>query len=193
MKLVVGLGNPGRRYVGSRHNVGFRVIDELRARYALGRPRARFRGELTEASLGGEACVSGVRALLLCPRTYMNRSGASVQLARDFYKLGNDQLLVVCDDINLPVARLRFRARGSSGGQKGMADVIQRLGSDDFARLRIGIGQPREGGDAADYVLSRFFDDESELIEQAIHRAGQAVRDWCCEGTEYCMNQYNAA
>lgn len=187
MRLIVGLGNPGPKYRKTRHNVGFGLVDRLAQQFAHGKPKLKFQGDLTDANIGG------VRAVLLRPFTFMNRSGTSVQLARDFYKLGNDQLLVVCDDINLSVARLRFRARGSAGGQKGMADVIQRLGSDQFARLRIGIGQPPDGWDAADYVLSGFRDDESEQIEQAIHRAGDAVRDWCCQGIEYCMNQYNAA
>ncbi len=185
MKLVVGLGNPGRKYEHTRHNVGYAVVAEL-ARLGSGtHPRQRFRGEVIEADLGG------VRALLLCPTTYMNRSGQSVAEARDFYKLPLENMLVICDDLNLPLGKLRFRASGSSGGHKGLEDIIRWLGSEGFARLRIGIGQVPEGWDAADYVLARFAESEKACIEQSIARAAGAVVDWACRGIEYCMNRYN--
>jgi PTH1 family peptidyl-tRNA hydrolase len=122
----------------------------------------------------------------------MNRSGASVLAARDFYKLDSDELLVVCDDFNLPLARLRVRSKGSSGGQKGLEDIIRCLGTDQFPRLRIGIGSPPQGWDVSDYVLSRFVDEERESIEAAIARAADAVLTWASEGTDRCMNQFNA-
>lgn len=187
MRLVVGLGNPGSRYRGTRHNVGFEVVDDLAARCAQGPSKRKFQGELNETD------ICGVRTGLLCPQTYMNRSGTSVQLARDFFKLPHEQILIVCDDINLPLARLRFRPKGSAGGQKGLADIIQKLGSDEVPRLRIGIGEPPDGWDATDYVLGRFGEEEIELARAAIRRAADAVRDWCCQGMEFCMNQYNAA
>ena len=136
MKLIVGLGNPGRKYAGTRHNVGFEVLAELGRRAAAGRPRTKFQAELLEAMVGGE------KVLLLSPLTYMNRSGSSVQPARDFYQLDNEDLLIICDDINLPLAKLRFRAKGSSGGQKGLEDILRRLGTDQVPRLRLGVGQP---------------------------------------------------
>ncbi len=185
MKLIVGLGNPGRKYEGSRHNVGFAVLAELARRFATGRARVKFQGELVEAELDGE------RALLLGPETYMNHSGASVRAACDFYKLPHEDLLIVCDDLNLPLAKLRFRAKGSSGGQKGLADVIDRLGTEEFARLRIGIGAPPEGWDATDYVLGRFTAEEKPDIEEAILRAADAVAVWARQGIQHCMNQYN--
>lgn len=185
MKLVVGLGNPGRKYEGTRHNVGFAVVAELARKYGTGRPRSKFLGEIVEANLDGEP------ALLLSPATYMNRSGASVLAARDFYKLSNEQLLVICDDINLPLAKLRFRAKGSSGGQKGLGDIIRRLATDAFSRLRIGIGEPPEGWDATGYVLGKFSKQESPEIEQAVWRAADAVAVWARMGTLDCMNQYN--
>ncbi len=185
MRLVVGLGNPGRKYSGTRHNVGFEVVAEVARRLGTEKPRARFDGEVAETRIAGEKLV------LLCPATYMNRSGASVLAARDFYKLADDEILIVCDDINLPLAKLRIRVKGSSGGQKGLADVIRRLGTEELSRLRIGIGSPPEGWDAADYVLGRFTREEQAEVEPAIHRAADAAVVWAREGIDTCMNQFN--
>lgn len=186
MKLVVGLGNPGRKYEGTRHNVGFEVLADLAKRFGQGAARSSFQAEVVDANLGGE------RVVLLCPQTFMNNSGASVVRARDFYKLENHELLVICDDFNLPLGRLRFRAKGSSGGQKGLDDIIRRLGSDEFARLRIGIGQPPESWDPADYVLGRFAKAERAEADAAVWRAADAAVAWVRDGIEKCMNQYNA-
>jgi PTH1 family peptidyl-tRNA hydrolase len=122
----------------------------------------------------------------------MNLSGGSVQPARDFYKLTNDQVLVVCDDFNLPLGKLRFRPKGSAGGQKGLADVIRRLGSEDIPRLRIGIGSPPPNWDVADFVLSRFSGEDAKVIKETVRRATDAVVEWVSRGTDHCMNQYNA-
>lgn len=187
MKLIVGLGNPGRKYEATRHNVGYEVLTELARRHGGGRPKAQFQGETVEIHIEGQ------KALLLRPHTYMNNSGSSVQPARDFYKLENSELLIVSDDLNLPLGRLRFRARGSAGGQKGLADVLARLGTEEIARLRIGIGSVPEAWDAADYVLSRFGRQEREEIDQAIARAADGVAVWIREGIQYCMNQFNAS
>ncbi len=186
MKLVVGLGNPGKRYAETRHNVGFQVLAELARRHGDGKPKAKFHGEIVEATMAGQ------RVLLLCPHTYMNKSGTSVGAACDFYQLELNDLLVVCDDFNLPLAKLRFRAKGSAGGQKGMDDVLRRLGSQHVARLRIGIGPPAEAWDVADYVLSRFSQQEKETINDAILRAADAVAYWTAHTIEDCMNNYNA-
>jgi peptidyl-tRNA hydrolase, PTH1 family len=185
MKLVVGLGNPGRRYQGTRHNVGYLVVAEVARRSAAGPAQAKFRGEVVEARLGDQ------RVLLLSPTTYMNRSGQSVHEARRFYKLPDEAILVVCDDLNLPVGKLRLRARGSAGGQKGLEDIIARLGTDEFARLRIGIGSPPEGWDWADYGLSKFRPEEAAEIDQAVQRAADAVAGWAQEGIDVSMNRYN--
>lgn len=123
MKLVVGLGNPGRRYEGTRHNVGFIVVRELAKANGTGPVKTRFQGETVDAEIAGE------KLLLLTPSTYMNESGAAVLAARDFFKIALDEILVVCDDLNLPLAKLRLRATGSAGGQKGLEDIIRRLGS----------------------------------------------------------------
>jgi PTH1 family peptidyl-tRNA hydrolase len=135
---------------------------------------------------------NGVKALLLCPQTYMNRSGSSVLAARDFYKIDHADLLVVCDDFNLPLAKLRVRSRGSAGGQRGLQDIIRRLGTDEFPRLRIGIGTPPPSWDAADFVLSKFAKDEEPAMDAAVCRAADAVVAWATQGIATAMNQYNA-
>ena len=186
MKLVVGLGNPGRKYEGTRHNVGFAVLDEVARNWAATGAKSKFNGRIVEA------LIEGRRALLLWPQTFMNLSGGSVGNAFRFFQLDFDDLLVVCDDFQLPLSKLRFRAQGSAGGQKGLGDIIQCLGTQEIARLRIGIGTLPEGRDAANYVLNRFTAEESTLIQHAIDRAAQGVADWVREGTQFCMNRYNA-
>lgn len=185
MKLVVGLGNPGPKYEKTRHNVGFHVLSEVARKCGAGRPKTKFRGEFAEAFVGPQ------KTMLLCPHTYMNKSGSSVQLALSFYDLSEADLLVVCDDFNLPLAKLRFRAQGSAGGQKGLADIIRCQGTEQFARLRLGIGPPPANWDVADYVLSKFGKEETAEVELATRRAADAVFDWVRHGTEYCMNLYN--
>ncbi len=186
MKLVVGLGNPGRRYHRTRHNVGYAVLAELARRHAPAAvPRARFHGEVVEAEL------VGAKTLLLSPTTFMNLSGESVREAVAFYKLPDEDLLVICDDLNLAVGKLRFRGKGSSGGQKGLEDIIGKLGTDRFARLRIGIGAPPEHWDWVDYVLSKFAPEELPRIQEAVELAADAAAAWAAEGVDFCMNQYN--
>jgi len=185
MKLVVGLGNPGRRYAETRHNIGYAVLSELARRHGVAAPKTRFHGEIVEAEIGGQ------KALLLSPTTFMNLSGMSVAEAVGFFKLPLEDLLVLCDDLNLPVGKLRVRARGSSGGQKGLDDIIGRLGTEEFARLRVGIGAAPEGWDWADYVLSRFSPGERPAIDEAVALAADAAAVWACEGVEVCMNRYN--
>lgn len=185
MKLVVGLGNPGRRYDGTRHNIGYAVLAELANKFGATPPRAKFQGAVVEAEIAGE------KVLLLSPTTYMNLSGASVQEAKSFYKLENENLLVICDDMNLPVGKLRFRSRGSSGGQKGLEDIVRRLATEDFPRLRIGVGAAPEGWNWADYVLSKFNTEESPVVKSAIASSVEAVTNWIRNGIEFCMNQYN--
>ncbi len=185
MKLIVGLGNPGRKYAGTRHNVGYETVAELARRHGVGRAKSKFHGEVMDADFGGE------RVLLLSPVTYMNLSGTSVLAARDFYRLATDQLLVVCDDLNLPLGKIRFRAKGSAGGQKGLKDIITRLATEEFCRLRLGIGAPPDNWDAADFVLSKFTRQERPIIEDGISLAADAVIAWARDGIQDCMNQYN--
>ncbi len=164
---------------------GLKYSGPLARRLGAGPIRARFEGEVTEVTQGTRC------ALLLCPLTYMNRSGLSVRAACDFYKIPVEQLIVVCDDFHLPLGKLRFRPSGSAGGQKGLVDIIQRLGSDQFARLRVGIGTPPPKWDPADYVLSRFRGEEREPIDQSIQQATQSLLDWMDHGIGHCMNEYN--
>ncbi|MAT72279.1 MAG: aminoacyl-tRNA hydrolase [Planctomycetaceae bacterium] len=187
MKLVVGLGNPGRKYEGTRHNVGFEVLDRLAAETAADPPREKFNGITRQCRLGGES------ALLLAPHTYMNLSGSSVLAAVDFYKLDIAEVMVVCDDFNLPVGRLRIRATGSDGGQKGLADIARRLGSTDYARLRIGIGPVPDRWDAADFVLGKFAAAERTEMDLQVARATDAVRTWAADGVHEAMSRYNGA
>src|SRR5262245_39533055 len=195
MKLIVGLGNPGRKYEGTRHNVGFDVVAELARRRGFevggtsGNKKA-FQGETLDLSLPGPSGTNE-RVLLLMPHTFMNLSGQSAVAARDFYKLTNDDLLVVCDDLNLPVGKLRIRATGSSGGQKGLADIIRACGGENVPRLRIGIGQPPERMDAADFVLAKYGKDEKKEMELAVAAAADAAEMWVRDGVAIAMNRYN--
>jgi PTH1 family peptidyl-tRNA hydrolase len=185
MKLVVGLGNPGPRYAGTRHNIGFDVVDYLAAAPGVGRWRSRFEAQVTDAVEGTE------QVLLMKPETFMNLSGRAVRAAVDFYKLAVTDLLVVCDDIALPLGKLRARAKGSDGGQKGLRSIEQQLGTQDYSRLRIGVGAPGEHLDAADHVLSRFKPGERTAVEDAVAQAAQAVLLWIRQGIDVCMNRVN--
>jgi PTH1 family peptidyl-tRNA hydrolase len=184
MKILVGLGNPGPKYAGTRHNVGFDVIDYLAAAPGTSSFRERFEAQVAERQEGGET------VLLVKPLTFMNLSGRSVRAALDFYKLSADQLLVVCDDFNLPLGKLRVRVKGSHGGQNGLRNIQDQLGTDGYARLRIGVGQPG-AGEAVDFVLSRFKPGERAAAEEAVAKAAQAAVVWATAGVEECMNRFN--
>ncbi len=186
MKLVVGLGNPGRKYRDTRHNIGFEVLAEIHRRFDSPRPFAKFTSEIVELRIADE------KVLLQSPLTYMNLSGQAVRAATDFYKLPVDQLLVICDDFHLPLGRIRFRPSGSAGGQNGLKDIIRHLGTDQFARLRIGIGQSPDQMDVSDYVLSKFAPDELVTIRKAISRAADGVETWIQSDIQACMSRFNA-
>jgi peptidyl-tRNA hydrolase, PTH1 family len=185
MRVVVGLGNPGKKYDGTRHNVGWMVLGELAVRHAAPRPKVKFEAEIAEVSVAGE------KLMLVAPQTYMNASGRSVRQLVDFYQILPAQVLVVCDDINLPLAKLRLRRSGSSGGQKGLENVIQQLGTPDVPRLRIGVGQPPNGRDAADFVLDRFGKAELKEVEIAVRTAADAIETWVSDGVDQAMNRFN--
>jgi PTH1 family peptidyl-tRNA hydrolase len=184
MKIVVGLGNPGRKYQGTRHNVGFAVIGSLAASSRCDRFQERFQAQIAE--LRDEL----QRILLVKPQTFMNLSGHCVREIVDFYQLPYEDLLVVCDDFNLPLGKLRVRARGTHGGHNGLRDIQNHLGSTEYPRLRIGVEAPGDK-DAIEHVLGRFRPVERPVIDEAIERAAQAVGVWVHHGIEACMNQYN--
>ncbi|HYO25381.1 MAG TPA: aminoacyl-tRNA hydrolase [Lacipirellulaceae bacterium] len=185
MKLVVGLGNPGKKYEGTRHNVGFEAVARLARECGATAPRKKFDGEVCECPLGGE------KALLLAPQTFMNRSGSSVRQALDFYQVAYEDLLVICDEFQLPVGQVRLKPQGSDGGQNGLADVIRALGTKEFPRLRIGIGPVPDRWNPADFVLGKFTAGEREIIDVEIARAADAVKLWASEGLAPAMNKYN--
>lgn len=186
MKLIAGLGNPGPRYAESRHNVGFLVVDELARRWAADVTKydRDFAGLLGQAPRGNET------VLLLKPATFMNLSGRSVAAVWRYYRMATADLLVVHDDLDLPVGQLRLRADGSSGGQKGLDDVIRHLGTDAVPRLRLGIGKVHRDA-TVEYVLSRFEPDERPLIAATVSRAADAAECWLKSGIEAAMNQFN--
>lgn len=187
MKLVVGLGNPGPRYAGTRHNVGFELVDVLAARWGAVADRYEKRFE----ALLGEAPAEGQRVLLCKPQTFMNLSGRSVQAVRQFYRIEPADILIASDDLDLEPGRLRLRARGSAGGQKGLTDVLARLGTTEIARLRIGIGKVHRLATVG-HVLSKFAPDERAAVAATIETAADAVVCWLGQGVEAAMNRYNA-
>lgn len=185
MKLLAGLGNPGRNYEGTRHNVGFDVLEVLASRSGSPARRARFQGETAQVT------IRGCQALLLWPLTWMNLSGASVLAARDFYKIDDADILVICDDFQLPTDTIRLRASGSAGGQNGLADVLARLGTSAIPRLRIGIGPVAAGWKPADFVLGRFSKSERAAVDVSVERAADAAEEWVAVGIAAAMNRYN--
>jgi PTH1 family peptidyl-tRNA hydrolase len=186
VKLVAGLGNPGPRYAGSRHNVGFMVVDALAARWRA--DVSRF--DRDYEALTGEGSFAGQRVVLLKPQTFMNLSGRSVSAVLRFYKLDPADALVVVDDLDLPPGKLRVRASGSAGGHRGLEDVIRQLGGDGFPRLRIGIGKVHRSA-TVEHVLSRFDAAERAEMDAAVGRGAEAVECWLQKGIVEAMNQYN--
>ncbi len=186
MKLIVGLGNPGPEYAGTRHNVGFDVIDRLARRFAPGAtPRSKFAGLAIDAEIGDEKCM------LLKPMTFMNLSGRSVLEAMQFFKLeASRDLLVIVDDLALPCGSIRLRPDGSSGGHNGLSDIGLKLGSNYWARLRIGI-DPRGRVRQSDYVLGKFSPDQQPLADASMAEAALAAEAWATKGLQEAMNRFN--
>jgi PTH1 family peptidyl-tRNA hydrolase len=183
MKVIVGLGNPGPKYAGTRHNVGFDVVDYLAAGPGCTPFRERFEAFVAEMKEGDETI------LLVKPLTFMNLSGRAVRAILDFYKVPVENLLVICDDFNLPLSKLRVRTKGSHGGQNGLRNVQEQLGTDAYARLRIGVGAP--AFDAVDHVLTKFKPGERAVVEDAVASAAQAALTWLRQGAEAAMNKFN--
>ena len=187
MKLVVGLGNPGRRYHATRHNIGFAVADALARRLGTEFEHGRANALTARVGRGADAM------LIVKPLTMMNLSGEAVGGLASFYKTDALDILVVADDVNLPLGRLRLRARGSAGGHNGFRSIIESLGTDAFPRLRVGVGRGDVTRDLADHVLATFDDDERDEVTNAMARAADAVETFLAEGIEAAMNLYNRA
>lgn len=184
VKLIAGLGNPGTDYTGTRHNVGFMVLDVVARMFGETIKRQKFGALAAEVQHGGD------KLLLLKPQQYMNRSGHAIATAAGFYKLTADDILVVTDDLALPTGQLRLRPKGSAGGHNGLKDIIAALKTDAFARLRVGIGSSGSR-DAADYVLSRFSEQERGIVDDAAAAAANAALCWAADGIEAAMTRYN--
>ena len=184
--LVVGLGNPGDQYENTRHNAGFRVVDELADRGDFPVQRLKFHALTNTAVIGGQG------VLVMKPVTYMNLSGEAVGEAARFYKLPPDHVLVISDDVDLPLGRLRIRKGGSAGGHNGLKSIIQHLGTDQFPRLKVGVGgKPHPDYDMADWVLGKLQGEDKKAMDEAARRAAQAVECLLSQGMDKAMNQYN--
>ena len=201
MKLIVGLGNPGKEYVGTRHNVGFEVVDALASRPGwVGAPadfdrqaRNKFAGLILDGTAtprGGTGAAE--KLLLLKPMTYMNLSGRSVQEAMAFHKIGPDEIMVVLDEMALPCGKIRLRSGGSSGGHNGLKDIERALATNQYPRLRVGVDSPPDRVPGRDYVLGRFAQTQRDLVDPAIARSTDALLTWIEKGINAAMNVFNA-
>lgn len=184
--LIVGLGNPDKKYEGTRHNAGFMVVEALAEDLGVRVNRAKYK------SLVGEAVIGGKKVLLMKPQTYMNNSGEAVREALAFYKLPPEQCLIVCDDITLPVGTVRLRRKGSDGGQRGVRSIITLCGSEQFPRVKVGVGQkPHPDYDLAAWVLSRFAENEKAPLRDAVANAAEAVKLIVNGEMDTAMNRYS--
>jgi PTH1 family peptidyl-tRNA hydrolase len=186
MYIIAGLGNPTKKYEHTRHNIGFDVITYLADKYNISMNTARFKG------ICGSGVIEGQKVLLLQPQTFMNLSGSSIGEAVSFYKLDPaSELIVIYDDIALEPGYIRIRKKGSAGGHNGIKDIIAHLGSQEFLRIRVGVGEKPKDYDLADYVLGRFSKEDREKVEEAIQYAAAAVGMMVRDETDAAMNQYN--
>ena len=184
--LVVGLGNPGKKYENNRHNTGFRVMDALCSKHSVRCDRSKFH------ALTGEAVLGGHRCLLMKPQTFMNASGDAVAEAADFYKIPPEHVLVIFDDISLPVGALRIRPKGSAGGQNGVKSIINMMGSEQFPRIKVGVGaKPHPDYDLADWVLSNVTEEDLPAMNDAVERAVLAVSELIANGVPDATQKYN--
>ncbi len=186
MYLIAGLGNPTKEYDKTRHNVGFSVIDVLADRYRIDI------SEKKHKALCGRGVIEGQKVLLLKPQTFMNLSGESIRAAADYYKIEPEEMIVIYDDISLDPGQLRIRLKGSAGGHNGIKNIIANLGTQDFPRIKVGVGAKPPHMDLADYVLSRFGAGEQKLMEEAFGEAAEAAVMMMTDGAERAMNHFNA-
>lgn len=183
MFLIVGLGNPGKEYDGTRHNIGFEAIDYIADKYNIELNRIKFKGVF------GEGFINGKKTILLKPTTYMNLSGESIREVVNFYKISNEEVIVIYDDISLEVGRLRIREKGSHGGHNGIKSIIANLGTDVFPRVKIGVGAPK--GNLVSHVLGKFSEDEVEILKETIKASNEAVSIILKTDAKEAMNKLN--
>jgi PTH1 family peptidyl-tRNA hydrolase len=185
MKCIVGLGNPGKQYEQTRHNIGFEVIDALSSQFSIPLNQSKFKG------LYGIGLLNGEKVLLLKPLTYMNLSGESIRAVMDYYQIELEDLLVIYDDLDLPVGKIRLRQKGSPGGHNGIKSAVAHLGTQQFNRIRIGIARPEPGMSVPDYVLGRFRPEERPFTEDAVKKSAEACSAWLEKPFLQVMNEYN--
>ena len=183
MFLIVGLGNPGKEYDGTRHNIGFEAIDSLGRKYSIDLNKSKFKGVF------GEGFIEGKKVILLKPTTYMNLSGESIREVIDFYKIDNNNIIVIYDDISLEIGKLRIREKGSAGGHNGIKSIIANMNTDVFPRIKIGVGQPK--GDLVSHVLGRFNKEEEQDLKEVIEASIKAVEIIIKNGAKAAMNELN--
>jgi PTH1 family peptidyl-tRNA hydrolase len=186
MKLIVGLGNPGREYELTRHNIGFMAIDALAKRWNISLNEQKFKG------LFGAGFVNGEKVILLKPLTYMNLSGESIRPLMDYYKIDVEDFIVMYDDLDIPVGKLRLRMKGSAGGHNGVKSTISHLGTQEFQRIRMGIDRPQNGMKVVDYVLGRFTSEEISDVNQSIEKTADACEEWLNKPFLQIMNTFNS-
>ena len=185
MMLIIGLGNPGKEYSGTRHNAGFEVIDKLAYDYNIDVSKGKHKAVI------GEGNIKGKKAVLIKPLTFMNLSGESVREAVNWYKVTPQDIIVIYDDISLSVGEIRVRQKGSAGGHNGMKSIIQQLGTDEFTRVRVGVGEKPQGWDLADYVLGKFSKEEIPVIIEGFTKASEAVELILTKDVNAAMNKFN--
>jgi peptidyl-tRNA hydrolase, PTH1 family len=185
MKLIVGLGNPGKQYENTRHNIGFEVIEELAREFTIPLDQSKHKG------LYGIGFHKGQKILLLKPLTYMNLSGESIRAVIEYYDIKQEDLLVIYDDLDLPVGKIRLRQKGSAGGHNGIKSTVAHLGTQQFNRIRIGIDRPESGMSVPDYVLGRFRKDEQDVVMEAIKKSAEACQAWLEKPFLQVMNDFN--
>ncbi|MEG0711248.1 MAG: aminoacyl-tRNA hydrolase [Niameybacter sp.] len=185
MKLIIGLGNPGMQYAATRHNIGFEAIDKLADIHHISVNRSKFKALVGEGTIGGEKVV------LMKPQTYMNLSGEAVTACKSWYKISDEDLIIMYDDVSLGVGDIRIRKNGSSGGHNGIKSIIAQLGTDVFPRVKIGVGEKPKGWDLADYVLGKFTDEDNKILGERLKAVCEAVETMVKKNVETAMNNYN--
>lgn len=186
MYIIAGLGNPGKNYEGTRHNIGFDTLDVIASKNNIKFNKTKFRADFGEGIIGGE------KVILVKPQTFMNLSGESIRPLRDFYKVPDENIIIIYDDISLPLGKLRLRGKGSAGGHNGMKSIIYQLNTDIFPRIKIGVGAPpHEDFDLADYVLGKFGKDEIEILTKTVDKVNDAVESIIRNGVEKTMSKFN--